>query len=94
MTPDEFRQSTELVQRMRELLDDPAMKLWLESLENDNPALKPWPSGAQPHEAHIMLGEQGGWMLYRNNFRLGGTRIDGPSQPVPQDYGAIEQEKP
>lgn len=80
---------------MRQLLEHPVLKIWIDSLESDNPALKEWPRGSQPHEAHIMLGEQGGWMLYRNNFRLGGTPLESP-RPVgtaaDQDYSKSSEQ--
>lgn len=82
MTPtEEFRNTPILVSHMRRILEEPTLKMWLEALESDNPVVNEWPKGSQPHEAHIALGEAGGWMMYRKNFRLGGTPIENP-KPV------------
>lgn len=81
---------------MRQIFEDEVFKLWLEAMELDNPALNEWPEGSQPHEAHIALGQQNGWMLYRQNFRLGaapfvteqsiGTQNDQTyAEPVPEE---------
>lgn len=67
---------------MRKLLEDhTVLKMWLEALEATNPAKEAAPVGIQSHDAFIMLGEQTGWMSYRDLFRTGGTPIETP-KPV------------
>lgn len=65
---------------MRKLLEAPAMQIWLEALEGTNPAKSAAPVGIQSHDAFIMLGEQTGWMSYRDLFRSGAV----PKEPSPQ----------
>lgn len=71
---------------MRKLLEHPVLAMWLESLEGTNPAKKPAPVGIQSHDAFIMLGEQTGWMNYRDQFRTGGVQLEGPAKPPDQTY--------
>lgn len=86
MTTEDFRETPELVSEMRKLLEHPILIMWLESLEGTNPAKKPAPVGIQSHDAFIMLGEQTGWMNYRDTFRLGGIPKEGPPQQEEQSY--------
>lgn len=79
MTVKEFRETPELVSEMRKLLEDhTVLKLWLEALEETNPAKKTAPVGIQSHDAFIMLGEQTGWMNYRDLFRTGALPLETP----------------
>lgn len=71
MTIREFRESPELVSEMRKLLEHSVLATWLEAMEGTNPAKKAAPVGIQSHDAFIMLGEQTGWMNYRDLFRTG-----------------------
>lgn len=78
MTVTEFRESPELVSEVRKLMEHPALSAWLEALEGTNPAKTAAPVGIQSHDAFIMLGEQTGWMNYRDLFRTGGVPIETP----------------
>ena len=86
MTCKEYRETPELVSEMRKVMENPALVMWLEAMDETNPAKKPAPVGIQSHEAFIMLGEQTGWMDYRDRFRLGGTAIEKPPQQEEQTY--------
>lgn len=66
---------------MRKLMQHPALVAWLEALEGTNPAKEAAPVGIQSHDAFIMLGEQTGWMNYRDLFRTGRVPIETP-KPV------------
>lgn len=96
MTITEFRTTPELVSEIRKLLEDhTVLKMWLDALEGTNPAKEAAPVGIQSHDAFIMLGEQTGWMNYRDLFRTGGTPIETP-KPVgtqaDQDYSKSAEE--
>lgn len=86
MTCAQYRETPELVSEMRKLLENPALAMWLEAMDNTNPAKKAAPVGIQSHDAFIMLGEQTGWMDYRDRFRLGGTAIEQPPKQEEQTY--------
>lgn len=92
VTTAEFRETPELVTEMRKLLKAPAMLIWLEALEETNPAKKPAPVGIQSHDAFIMLGEQTGWMSYRDLFRTGAVPKEPPPQEQEQSYAAPPDE--
>lgn len=62
-------------------MEHPALAAWLEALEGTNPAKQAAPLGIQSHDAFIMLGEQTGWMSYRDLFRSGSIPIETP-KPV------------
>lgn len=67
-------------------MEHPTLLMWLDVMDTTNPAKKPAPVGIQSHDAFIMLGEQTGWMDYRDRFRLAGIPIEPPPSDPPQDY--------
>lgn len=71
---------------MRKLLEAPAMQIWLEAQDGDNPAKKATPVGIQSHDAFIMLGEQTGWMNYRDTFRSSAIPLEPPPKTEDQSY--------
>lgn len=77
MTTIEFRQHSEYVAHMRQVLEDPVVQMWLEALdESENPMNKVAPPEISPHGAFIMLGEQTGWRMFRQRFMLGGQIVE------------------
>lgn len=77
---------------MRKIMEHPTMIAWLEALEGTNPAKSAAPVGIQSHDAFIMLGEQTGWMSYRDLFRSGSVPLEGPKKPQDQSYAEPQQE--
>lgn len=76
---------------MRQMLESDVMKHWLDALDEENPAKKAVPVGIQSHDAFIMLGDQTGWMNYRDRFRLGGTPLEKPPEQPKMTYAAAEE---
>lgn len=95
MTTIEFRQRSEYVAHMRQLLEDPVLQMWLEALdESENPMNKVAPPEITPHGAFIMLGEQTGWRMYRTRFALGAQIIETPQGDGPPTYAPEEEIEP
>ena len=91
-----FRKSPEAVKRLREILSDETMQDWLEAMDEENPASGSIPKEVTPQQAHIMLGENQGWMQYRDRFRLGAIRLEDasdPRTPANQTYGATQKQE-
>lgn len=76
MTTAEFRSQPELVAALRDALDLPVMKLWLDALETENPSNFLVDNHVTPHFAHIMLGTRTGYGVYKSRFLLGGSPLE------------------
>lgn len=80
---------------MRALLEDDVLKLWWEALETENPANYPVKDDVTPHFAHIMLGQQTGYGMFKQRFLLGGVGIEIAADTTgEQSYLPPELEKP
>lgn len=76
LSTEEFRSHSEYISRMRVILEDPVMQMWLEALDEDALVKKPIPAGLQPHEMQVILGRVTGYQIYRDNFRLGAQGLE------------------
>lgn len=77
MTTADFRARPELVSEMRKLLESDIFKLWWEAMEeSETPANYKVSSDVTPHYAHIMLGQQTGYGVFKQRFLLGGRGIE------------------
>lgn len=62
---------------MRRLLETDIFKLWWEAMEeSENPANYRVSDDVTPHYAHIMLGQQTGYGVFKQRFLLGGRGIE------------------
>lgn len=88
MTTAQFRAQPELVSEMRKLLESDIFKLWWEAIEeSENPANFLVSTTVTPHYAHIMLGQQTGYGVFKQRFLLGGRGIEIPeTDRGPQTY--------
>lgn len=81
MTITEFRSTPELVSTIRTLLENETLRLWLDTLDlEENPANFKVKDDVTPHYAHVMLGFQTGYGVFKNRFLLGGVPLETPKQ--------------
>lgn len=81
MTIREFRSTPELVSAIRTLLENETLRLWLDTLDREeNPSNFKVADDVTPHYAHVMLGFQTGYGVFKHRFLLGGQPIELPKE--------------